>query len=103
MREKRKNFARAAPRKEEGDKGGKGEAYTPPLSTLSYLKSRCNCNHFEKCIDPSTVIIIEKNEKSRKHFMRTEFEGETNLFFFFLLTYTPLSLLVSQEMKKWKR
>ena len=38
--EKRKNFPRAAPRKEEGDKGREGWGLPPPLSTLSYLKSR---------------------------------------------------------------
>ena len=63
-------------------RGWRGGAY-PPCPPSHIWKA--GCNHFEKCVDPSTVIIIKKiKKKTRKHFMRTELEGETNLLFFLL-------------------
>ena len=90
---KRKIFARAPLREEEGDKGREGFGLPPPCSPSLIWKA--GCNHFEKCVDPSTVIIIEKKWKNSKTFYANRVRrwdkssSFFSFFFFFFCLRTP--------------
>ena len=92
-------------RSEKG--GGRQGAGVRPtlLSILSYLKTKATirlvfkinppptntfwfeagCNHFEKCVNPPTVIIIEKR-KLLENILCGERSKVRQVFYFFLLT-----------------
>ena len=80
-REKREFFARAAPRKEEGDKEREGWGLPPPCPPSHIWKA--GCNHFEKCVDPSTLIIIEIQMKKLENILCEHSSKVRQIFFFF--------------------
>ena len=82
-----------------GRQGAGGVRPTPPPCPPSHIW-KAGCNHFEKCVDPSTVIIIKKWKKSKTFYANIVRRWDNSPFFFAYVTPPPprQSLLVSREL-----
>ena len=86
---KKGKFSACRSEKGGGRQGAGGVRPTPPCPPSHIWKA--GCNHFENCVDPSTVIIIKKKWKKRKleNILCEQSSKVRQISFFFLLTYPP--------------